>query len=105
MRIYLSPTYILCMLLWLDLNRFPLRASPIATLTIASLLLLDSSPPAFFFFNLYPHLRSIHAIILDVQHLRHHLHNSSLLVLVLRKKDIQTAALEPCTTSTLIFSL
>ncbi|KAI1042378.1 hypothetical protein LB505_010982 [Fusarium chuoi] len=57
------------MLLWLDLdltslNRFPLRASPIATLTIASLLLLYSSPPAFFFFNLYP----------------------SLLVLVLRKR-------------------
>ncbi|KAG5786147.1 hypothetical protein H9Q74_007514 [Fusarium xylarioides] len=50
------------------------------------------------------HLRSIHAIILDVQHLRLHLHNSSLLVLVLRKK-IQTAALEPCATSTLIFSL
>lgn len=32
------------------------------------------------------HLRSIHAIILDVQHLRHHLHNSSLFVLVLRKR-------------------
>ncbi|KAK2487966.1 hypothetical protein H9L39_01893 [Fusarium oxysporum f. sp. albedinis] len=33
------------------------------------------------------HLRSIHAIILDVQHLRLYLHNSSLLVLVLRKRS------------------